>query len=1136
MLGVNIPAQTPGVPPEPQSKIQNPNPKSKIPDTQRSTPNAPAAWKWIWRDQTAKPNETAFFRMKFRLPKAPVSARLLVVADDSFTAWFNERKTPAASGNDWTTVQEFDVTRQLKAGENLMNVEARNGEGSAGLLYKLLITLPGNVTRTVVSDQRVKVTSRVPPVWNTLAFDDSSWQKAVEIAPANGGAWGNLRGAPVADPSRLVRLWDIRAGGNPDANPYTRPRSIGDRMLLSSTVASRTDMDILRGAGFTLFQTDSDHQSTEQIAPNQWSWNAASAAQKSVAGMGLDWSYFAHGAFPPAWYRQTVPFTRLQCLEHGQPVEAFSLWEPKWAEFLDAEYTAFAKQFGGKVRAVEVGIHGDYGEAGTMQGGRVETPGQREAWQERFGNLHDHLGFWVNDPLARADFRRMAQQKYSTLDALNLAWKRGYKSFEEVTYPEKPRAEARLEWLDYIAWYRDSIGNAVKLNLTAARKALPDTLLMLPVGFLDEDIRGGNDNSLLPKIAAPFRVAVRSNHSALRAFGDNAAGLMGRVGSACRFYDVPLWVEPPSNLTPAQESERMFEAVSQGAVGLFDWADSAVANRDVYYRNARYLRVEKPIVDVAMFYPARAQILRPEQNYAPLFYQACRQLRDAVNFDVVDDRMVDDGCLSRYRVLCLWEGMICTPETLDKIRAWVNEGGVLVSYDFGKPATFAGDTAWFAEMFGYVNELAPAKVTERFAGELKPHYRVPVGAPEMADLLVSDWLDAETAADGTVRKWTGANATMRLPIEPDKKYALIVRVTVPEEGAGKKRVLLVNGQEVGELDAIGDTTYRFFLPEDATVSRRILNLNFKSEPFVRTTGTDKRPAGMLVHSVQVLQTDAKEDANPPILKGAFRREIDANRLNDSWTRRYGKGLTVFFPATRSLIKYYLEVIRRVTYNLNSIEPGRRAALPIDNAFDSVYATLFTDKILFYNATDKEVTKAVTIPAEAWAGWRGEVTVPTETTWKMTLEPHGIGAIYFAPPPQELLFECEKFLELNGLTVVADARCSPGKGNSAVRLTGGNSLTTRFAIDLPGNYALYVRAIRNGIAEPVEILLDGQAVALTNARAGETFLAVTLPLTRGTHSITLRARPNRDVLADFILLTNDPTVAGYGFAVRTATVE
>ena len=46
---------------------------------------------------------------------------------------------------------------------------------------------------------------------------------------------------------------------------------------------------------------------------------------------------------------------------------------------------------------------------------------------------------------------------------------------------------------------------------------------------------------------------------------------------------MPFWVEPPSGLTPDQEVERLFEAISQGATGLFDWTGNAISAREVYY-------------------------------------------------------------------------------------------------------------------------------------------------------------------------------------------------------------------------------------------------------------------------------------------------------------------------------------------------------------------------------------------------------------------------------------------------------------------------------------------------------------------------------------------------------------------------
>ena len=1105
---------------------------------------APAVnWTWVWAGGDAKTPDTVFFRQKFVLPAKPVSARLRIVADDKFTVYFNGQKKPFASASDWTTVQEYDAVGALKAGENLFAVEAVNLEGPGGLLYKLVVTLPKKKTLVFFSDARVRSNRRPPPGWTEIALDDSKWPAAREIAPAGSGTWGTLRGAPQTDPTRLVRLWDIRAGADkPAADPYTRTRSIGDRMLLTTSVGSASEMQILAGAGFTLFQSDSDHLSTEETALNQWDWHTPEAQRRTVQRLGLDWCYFPHYAFPPDWFRKQNEYTRLQCLEHEEPVAAFSVWDPNWTAFIGKGYDALAQQFTAKgkptVSALNVGVHGDYGEAGLLSGARILVPAQREDWQKRFGNTHDHLGFWCADPLARADFRAVMLKKYGSLEALNVAWKREFKTPDDIKYPAVPRAEARSEWLDFIDWYQNSVGNAIETNLAAARKHFPDTLLMLPAGFSDEDIRGGNDNSLIPKLAAKYGAQVRSTHSAFHPFAENAATMFGRLGSACRFYDVPFWTEPPSGLTEEQETERLFEAVSQGARGTFDWADNALAHRDVYYRYGKYLRVEKPIVDAAMFYPAEAQKLRPNQGYAPLFAQACAYLRDTCNFDIVDDRMVMDGALARYRVLALWEGTLADGATLEKIKAWVNEGGVLLAYDFGKVTTFDGNTDWYAEMFGYAQEVAPARITERYPGDVPAQYRFAMGGKETADFLSGDWYDP-LLTDGGLLRWTGATANLRLPVRPDRKYTLTVRATVPPEAEGHRHRILLNGHELGSLDSPGDITYHFPLPAEFLNEQTLATLTLKSETFVPAESSpeskDKRKLGLLVQFVQLVEQNAKERDDAPAPAGTIRRELDLHLLKTNWARRYGKGLTVYFNANRSLLKGYIEVIRQVVYHLSDIEEGRRDALPIDNAQDGVYATLFTDKILFYNSRETPVTKVLTIPAETWDAWKGEVAIPLETTLKITLEPHGIGAIDLAPQPQEMLFECEEFKTLNGLSPRADARCSPGSGPTCVHLVGGASIATRFKVETPGQFTLYTRTVRNNILEPVDILLDGLLLPAP-VRAGQTFANGSVALTKGTHILTLKARLKHDVNADFVLFTNDPTIRGYDFAIRNAPVE
>ena len=1177
------------------------------------TSTQPAAtWKWIWAVDGTHPPETIYFRHQFNLAKAPLLAHLLITADDSYQAFINGSKSSVADANDWTTIREYDVTRLLKAGVNVLAIDCANTAGPGGLIYKLIIKTSSGKSLTLVSDARVKVTRNAPLAWNTLTLDDKSWRAAKEVAAAGEAPWGPLRGALTSDYTRLVRQWDIRAGGSPNDDPYIRQRNVGDRMLLSSSVSSQADMQILNNTGFTLFQSDSDHLSTEETKPNQWDFRSAEVARLTVQKLGLDWAYFPHEAFPPRWYRETTPFTRIASLEHNQPVEAFSPWDPKWPGFIDRGYDALAKEFSQKrtdtrkeIEALYVGVHGDYGEAGLLTGARISVPGQREDWLKRFGNLHDYLDFWCADPLARQDFRAQMLQKYSSLAALNTAWNRHYVKPEDIVYPQIPKGEPAMEdrrqWLDFVAWYQGSVGHAIDLNLRAARAHFPNTLLMLPAGFGDENVRGGNDNSLIPKLAAKFKASVRSTHGHYKPFADNAASMYGRLGSASRFYGAPFWSEPPGALTANEEVERIFESVSQGAAGYFDWASNAVNNRDVYYRYGKFMRIEKPIVDVAMFYPAEAQHLRVDQPYAATFARACGYLRDIGNFDIVDDRMVRDGCLANYRVMALWEGTIADSATLEKIKQWVNDGGVLLAYDFGKVRTFDGDTSWFQDLFGYYKDLAPARVTERYAGNVPRQYRLSVGKPDFTDFMGENWYDiekvvekntiektaektTEKSVDKTIEqnteknagknieknidknlqngsetnvsvfaRWTGEKATVRLPVLPDRRYTLIVRAFIPPQAEGLKHQVFLSGRrdmiKIGDLSATGDVTYRFPVAEGLLTGRSLVTLTFQSDTLpeskIYPASASKRVLGIRVQTIQMVEQNTTEDSEALPPPGQLVRELDLRYLNpkyekpdQSWARLYGKGLTIYFPANKSLLKGYIEVVHQAMNHLSLIDPSRRDALPIDDVSDGVYATLFSDKILYYNPKDTPVTKTVKLSAAAFEAVKEIAASPTEgISQTLKMEPHSISAIYLTPPPQELLFECEAFTGVGALKAISAPDCSPGSGPTCVRMPGGTAIATKFKIEVPGRYKLFARCLRNGMLEPVEMLLDGQAIASgERVNAGQTLLLGTVTLTKDTHTLVLKTRDKRDIKADFVLLTNDPTIAGYDFASRTVPVE
>ena len=382
--------------------------------------------------------------------RRPHQPRLQITADDRYTAFINGDKHPVAQGSDWTTVQQFNVTHQLFKGQNLFSVRAVNSAGPAGVLYRLQITMPTGKLFILNSSSRVKVSRRPNAGWSELNFVDTSWPAAREIAAANAPPWG-------LTPWRLyIRCFSFGPSlGYPDPVFHlTKARmlanaSSGDRMLMTTSVSSSSDSAAIRSGRFyplsiSIFKFTFPAMRTRPIIGTGF---PALAANRSVSSLGLDWCYSPHNAFPPEWYRKSVPFTRIQCLEHHFPVQACSPWDPTWPGFVDKNYDALpSKQFSsdaddhGKERlappnspvlsAICVGIHGDYGEAGLLTGGRVSenSPGQRAAWERTFGNTHDHIGWWCDDVQARKEFQRAMLAKYGNVTKLNESWKVAYKS------------------------------------------------------------------------------------------------------------------------------------------------------------------------------------------------------------------------------------------------------------------------------------------------------------------------------------------------------------------------------------------------------------------------------------------------------------------------------------------------------------------------------------------------------------------------------------------------------------------------------------------------------------------------------------------------------------------------------------
>lgn len=1159
VLGVTMSAQTPAnrgtrgrgsFPAPTQNRTLAPRP-------------APAVAQWVWIGGPPT-RDRVFLRQPFRLSDTPDIVKLAAASRGRFSVYINGGLLVRANPSE--DYQTLFLTPYVVKGPNVLAIACDPAAGSSvtnGVRFELTIRYRTGRVGLVQSNGDERVSRDRVAGWEKIEFDDRTWPVSTALGSGQGSAaQPPIRKAPSTeavrfpsppyDFSRLIRIWDIDAGGREGSNPYTRKRSPGDRMVLSAGSATADDYGLLASTGFTLLETSSDHLSTDETSPGVWDFSRIALDAFRARRAGFDASYFPHFAFPPAWYRERIPFTRIQCLEHDQAVQAFSPWEPKLVTTAERGLEQLNRRFhGGELLGgLYLGIHGDFGEAGLLSGARVAVPSLRDDWEKRFGNTHDHLGWWCADTLATADFRERMIRKYGDIDALNKVWGTRFLTRDDVRYPTAPSDGKRRYWLDFVEWYLASVSSMTGEIEQAARRSFGDSLLMLPMGLADESPRGGNDNSLLVKTASERRVDVRSTHAGYKPFAASQAGPMGRIFSAARFYGAPFWSEPPGKLTAEQEVLRLFAAASFGSKGLFDWADNIRQHRDLYYRYGKHLTYEPPVVDVAMFFPTTSHLMRSGSGYPPVFEKGCTDIRDVLNYDIVDERMIGDGALDRYRVLVMWEGTIAEADTLARIREWVQAGGVIVAYDFGKIETVEGDRAWFSDLFGYAGRLKPAGAQLRFEsqGPLLARYRISPAQPGATPFLSGDWYPVEGARAAS--RWTGASAEVRMPVDPGRRYSLLVRASFPPETARKRREVLLNGVRLGELDTAEETTYSFRVPPSALGVGNSAVVTIDSETWtladVQRRSTDKRPLGTAVFYVQMEPAGGLSPAGDPgTPSGRFVTSVDVAQLRNEWAKPYGKGWTVYFPARRQQLAGYYEVIRHLTYHLSDLDGAKRDALAVDDAWDGVYATQFANRVLYYNPGTTTVKRTITLPSTVDLSRPDARTSPPAPAGPVALdmEPNSITPLYLDTPPQEMLYQCEGFKGLGALKPVTGPAYSPGKGLTHVLIPSTGRIETRIQVDSPGRYRVFYRAIRRGAQAHAVVLVDGRPLErerepLTRGlpSANGTLLAGATELARGVHTLAMRPRPGEDIRADFIILSTDPNVAGYGFAVKDDTAR
>lgn len=488
----------------------------------------------------------------------------------------------------------------------------------------------------------------------------------------------------------------------------------GKAMTLATNVMTHPQNKLVKSLGFSILQTDSDHLSTNEVSPGVWDWSDADRGLEASMRVGLRWQYFPHFHWANEWLKKTDKFVPSTCIGHGWKIGAMSVWSPYILDLIDNGYKAMADHYGSgtdKVKAIYLGIHGDFGET-------MYPMGLHPDEIKRFGvEGSGHNDWWCGDAFARKDFQSTMQNKYETIDKLNTSWGTNLTSFNDINYPlpvpDIKNVQDRHRWLDFLNWYNRSLTQYTEDICRIARSHFPEALMQIPIGGGDVNVLYGTEHTAYAKSAKKYGVHIRSTHGGYLPVPQNYASMLRLIATSCKFYKVPFWSEPPGGISEEGEVGRFFESISCGSYGYWDWGSNPVASPNVFRKYRNFLTRENPVVDVAFFWPTTNIHLHPEVGMPQRFVEGAAAIRDVMDYDILDESLIEDGALKDYRVLALFEGEYVKASTLEKIADWVRAGGVVVSYNYGPVFDVDGDNSIWRNLFGITEHSSTSTVESK---------------------------------------------------------------------------------------------------------------------------------------------------------------------------------------------------------------------------------------------------------------------------------------------------------------------------------------------------------------------------------------------------------------------------------------
>lgn len=857
------------------------------------------------------------------------------------------------------------------------------------------------------------------------------------------------------------------------ANPVAFNSAPGERIRLGTLVPRGGDIGDLIALGVSFFVGK-----TEELGePTEDALNTLLQGKAQANSQGLSFGLTLFTTFPPK-ANQSLVGDGVSDLISGSRVIAFSPWDIERVKWTAKNVGLVNRRLPG-LQFLCLGIFGEFGDASFFTGQATQNEGLKRDWEAKLSFEPPPAGLWAGDSKAKESWSNRLKERYGSVEGAWSVWG-GTPTIAELPMPSGSEFSyaARADFMD---WYRDSIPALVTRLLSVTSEIMPSTPILVPFGPPSDQAYLGADAYLVGRAAKEKASAIKVTNLGFYGIAENWAMSLSRIRAASYANQLPLWTESPDLGDDATFNRRIFEALSLGTRGHIEWPQSLRARAADFERLSPLFNTTEPRCDVAILHPTTSQSLRPSQSAPPILYRSLVELRDYLDYDMLEESAISAGALARYRVAVAFEGVVWNGRTLSAIKKWVEEGGVLLAYDFGKMGDVFGKTDAYQEMFGFALGLSPAKIQDVWVGQLPSTYSVKLGGADDDELLQGRW---SLGADGI--RSASNDASLRLPA---RVADLVVTLQFAAGQSVKSIEIYLGNKQQAALSLEGGIS-KFQFPVPKT---ELTNGSFR----VTFKGLEPKQAVKLL-GVIVAETDVESEPVP--LSGYFDQPLDTDLVRSAWSKPFGKGLVVYMPGKRDLWKAYINLVRLATYSLDLLEKGRASARNLDNKKDSVYITDLGNRAVAFNSGSEVVSL------------RAPFVEPISSQKTV------LGS--FDPAHFRVLLQCEEFRNLRG------GIPEPVSGGLGVAIPANGFIETSFKVPRSGRYRVFARVFQDGALVVPRVKLNEIEPDKPNLSVGGVLWVGDIEVTAGTAN--LRISMPKNCLADFVLITSDKTVAGWRF--------